>query len=244
MNFFARRASSAFAWAAICFAASAGGVLLSSEPAQAIRPAYTTTNRLGNYAPPGVTESAYGFYFDVTFNGLEIDALGFAPQEGWPGGTSSYTVTLWKFENGGNAPGDYTELASSIFTPGNPYVIQDGYCWESIVPVVLPETYNSDPTDQRGYVIAAIGDFRNSPGNVQYESGIPNIDPNFNFGGNGFNNDNTNAFWPVPGGDAGLGINAFFNPNLSYVPGPAPILGLGVSFGIARKLRQRIKSAT
>jgi hypothetical protein len=242
MNCFARSASPAFVWAAICITASAGGILGLSSPAQAFKPAYTTSSRLGAYYTAS-QNSSFGFFFDTTKD-LPIDGLGFAPQEGWPGGSSSYTVSLWSFQNGGLTPGDYTLRASSIFTPGNTYVIQDGYCWQSIVPVILPESYNTDPTNDRGYVISAIGDFTDRPGNVKYESGVPNIDPNFNFGGNGYIDSSVaSSFFPIPIGEiSSLGINAFFNPNLSYVPGPAPILGVASALGLSRKLRQRIKA--
>ncbi|MEB3157462.1 MAG: hypothetical protein VKO26_08520 [Cyanobacteriota bacterium] len=243
MHLVARSARSVFARASIAVSFIAGGVFGLSLPAQAIRPAYTATERLGSFYDQGSQSSSFGFYFDTTIE-LPIDALGFAPQEGWPGGSSAYTVSVWAFQNGGLNPGDYVLKAQSIFTPGNTYVIQDGWCWQSIVPVVLPETYNSDPTNQRGYVIAATGNFKNQPGNVKYESGIPNIDPNFNFGGNAFGDSTASAagFFPIPTGEnPALGINAFFNPNLSYVPGPAPILGVAGALGVARKLRHRIR---
>lgn len=244
MNFSARSASFVFLRTSIAVGIIAGGVVGLSLPAEAFRPAYTSSNRQGAYYT-GSQSTSFGFYFDTTSN-LPIDGLGFAPQEGWPGGSSSYTVSLWAFENGGLNPGDYILKATSIFTPGNTYVIQDGYCWQSVVPVILPESYNTDPTNQRGYVIAAIGDFTNLPGNVQYESGIPNIDPNFNFGGNAFGDSTASAagFFPIPTGEnPALGINAFFNPNLSYVPGPAPILGAAAALGVARRLRHRIKAS-
>jgi hypothetical protein len=247
MIFTARSASPALLWASIAVTVVAGGAVLSADPAYAFKPAYTTKNRFGNYYEVS-PNSSFGFFFDVTQD-LPIDGLGFAPQEGWPGGTSSYDVTLWGFENGGNSYSDYTQLRTVKFTPGNSYTILDNYCWQSIVPIILPESYNTDAGNLRGYVIAAIGNFKQQPGNVQFEVATPTIDPNFNFGRNGYNDSTDPAgnfpsgFFPIPIYDGGVGYTGFFNPNLSYVPGPAPILGVASALGIARKLRQRIKSA-
>jgi hypothetical protein len=241
MNFPARSASPALLWASIGVSVVAGGAVLSANPAYAYKPAYTTTNRVGNYYEAS-NRSSFGFFFDVTQD-LPIDGLGFAPQEGWPGGNSAYDVTLWKFENGGNNSSDYTQLATVTFTPGTSYTIQNYYCWQSIIPVILPESYTSDPGNLRGYAIAAIGNYQNQPGNVQFEVGTATIDPNFNFGRNGFNSStDTNGFFPIPIYDGGVGYTGYYNPNLSYVPGPAPILGVASVIGMTRRLRQRIKA--
>lgn len=231
--------------AAIGGACLAGMVLLDQAPAQAeFLPAYTTTNSLGEYTPggQGIVESSFGFFFDTTAN-VPINGLGFASQQAW-GNQTSYTVTLWSFDKGGATAGDYTELASKVFTQGDPYDFRDGYFWQTISTINLPESLASDPGNLRGYVIAAIGDFSDSPGNVQYESGTPTFDPQFLIAGNGFNYaPDAFGFFPIPIFDGGIGTDGYFNPNLSYVPGPLPILGAAAGFSWSRRLRSRIRSS-
>lgn len=223
----------------------AGGIFGLAAPVLAFTPAYTTKDRLGTYYTAS-NYSSFGFFFDTTRE-IFIDGLGFASQLGWPGGNSPYTVSLWSFDNGGLLASDYTLRASSVFTPGNPYTIQAGYCWQSITPILFPKTsYSVDPADLKGYVIAAIGNFTNAPGNVQYETATPFIDPNFDFGGNGYGDSATaDGFFPIPiQSKQSVGYNGYFNPNLSYyVPGPAPIVGVAGALGMARKLRRKVKAS-
>lgn len=246
MNLFSTKLSPVFVWASVAAATSAGTILSLTSPAQAFIPAYTTINSTGgNYTT--ANPSSFGFFFDTTTNVL-IDALGFSYQNTWVSGSPSYTVTLWSFANGGQAPADFLEVASRTFDSTTTYTLQDGYWWNSITPTVLPRTSSAvDPDNLKGYVIAAIGDFSGSTGTVKYEGGTPIVDPRFDLGGNGFNDSSQPAlptgFYPIPIGDGNIGINGYFNPNISFVPGPLPILGAASAFGMTRRMRRRVKAA-
>lgn len=243
MNSIARNANLAFAWASFAAASSVSTIFGLTAPAQAFIPAYTTANSTGG-SYTVANPSSFGFFFDTTSN-VVIDALGFSYQVAWVPGSPSYTVKLWSFVNGGAVPGDYTEIASRTFISTTTYTLQDGYRWNGIAPINLPNTGAAvDPGNLKGYVIAAIGDFSGATGTVQFEGGTPIVDPKFDLGGNGFNKINDpNGFYPIPIVDGGIGINGYFNPNLSYVPGPLPTLGLASAFGMARLLRRRVKAA-
>ena len=247
MTLFAKKASSAFAWASLASAMSAAVSIGLESPAHAIFPAVTVPNAAGGFYS-GPNPASFGYFVDAT-TPFFLDGLGFSSQQGWPPpGTSPYTVKLWSFKNGGGSPLDYTQIASVTFTPGTSYHFQDNYFWQSFAPIYLPGTYtDTDPNNLRGYVIAAIGDFSDAPGNVQFEGGTPTVDYRFVLGGNGFNNSNDpgppTGFYPIPIFDGGLGSNAYFNPNLSYVPGPLPILGAATAFGMARRMKRRVNSA-
>lgn len=251
MNLFSTRLSFASAWASVAAATSAGAVLSLAAPAHAFLPAYTTINPTGgNYTT--ANPSSFGFFFDTRTNVL-IDALGFSYRNTWVSGSPSYTVTLWSFTHGGQAPGDFLQLASRTFDSTSVYTLKDGYWWNSITPIVLPRTsYPVDPGNLKGYVIAAIGDFSGAPGTVQFEGttevgSAVIVDDRFDLGGNGFNDSDQPAlptgFYPIPIADGNIGINGYFNPNLSYVPGPLPILGTATAFGMARRMRRRVKAA-
>jgi hypothetical protein len=157
--------------------------------------------------------SSFGFYFGTT-TGVQLNGLGFASQAGWGSGTT-YTVKLWSIENGGSTPEDYTELASATFVHGNTYTLRNGYFWQSVSPVVsLPDSSLSD-----GYVIAAIGNFSGSGGNVQCQTGTAIFDARFVNGVNGFNDaTDVSGFYPIPVFDGGVGSTGFFNANFSCVP--------------------------
>ena len=243
MTLFAKKATSAFAWASVASAMSAAVSIGLESPAQAIFPAITVPN--ATQSPyPGTNPASFGYFIDAT-TPFFLDGLGFSSQQGWPTGSSPYTVTLWSFKNGGYDPLDYTQIASATFTPGTPYHFQDNYFWQSFAPIYLPGTYiDTDPGNLKGYVIAAIGDFSNLPGNVQFEGGTATVSSKFVLGGNGFNDSgDPSGFYPIPIADGGVGINGYFNPNLSYVPGPLPILGAASAFGMARRMRRRVNSA-
>ena len=247
MTLFAKKAISAFAWASIASAMSVAASIGLESPAHAIFPAVTVPNASGTYYTTGTNPASFGYFIDAT-TPFFLDGLGFSSQQGWPTGTSPYTVTLWSFKNGGGSPLDYTQIASATFTPGTSYHFQDNYFWQSFAPIYLPGTYtDTDPGNLKGYVIAAIGDFSDAPGNVKFEGGTATVDYRFVLGGNGFNDSSQPAlptgFYPIPIGDGGVGINGYFNPNLSYVPGPLPILGAATAFGMARRMKRRVNSA-
>jgi hypothetical protein len=243
MTLFARTATQAFAWASLASAMTAGALISLESSAHAYNPAVTVPTAAGNYYP-GANPSSFGYFFDAKTPVL-IDGIGFSSQPGWPGGSSQYTVTLWSFKNGGGSPLDYTEIVSKTFTPGVSYDFDTNYFWQSLPPIYLPGTYtNTDPNNLKGYVIAAIGNFSNAPGNVEYEGGVATVADRFVLGGNGFNDSSDlSGFYPIPIGDGGVGIDGYFNPNLSYVPGPLPIFGVASAFGMARRMRRRVNSA-
>jgi hypothetical protein len=240
---FCRPAISAFA-----SLASFGGVVLcgtlvlQQAPVQAqFLPVYTTTGAVGGTTP--TNPSSFGFFFEAASN-VQVDGLGFSSQAGW-GNSTSYTVKLWSYVNSGASPSDYTELAMATFTQGNPYTFQDGFFWQSLSPVIsLPESIVSDPTDQVGYVIAAIGDFSGVNGNVQFEGGTATFNPNIVNQGDGFNDvTDMNGFFEIPVYPGSTGLNGYYNANLSLVPGPLPVLGAAAGFSWTRRLRKRIRGS-
>lgn len=217
------------------------GSLLHQAPAQSqtYLPGYTTTGALGGNTLTSV-QSSFGFYFDTNAD-LQLDGLGFSSQAAWSNGTS-YTVKLWSYVKGGANPSDYTEIASKTFTHGTSYTFQDGYFWQALGPISLPDTFTTDLTDELGYVIGAIGDFSAAPGNVQFETATPLFNPNILYAGDGFNDaTDSNGFFEVP--IYSNGVTGYFNPNLSLVPGPLPVLGAAAGFGWSRRLRKRIRAS-
>jgi hypothetical protein len=245
MKLFAKKASRGFVWTSLAAAASVGMAISTAAPAHAFLPALTNPAPTGGGWPDN--PSSFGFFFDTTSN-VWIDALGFSYQETWTAISPSYTVTLWSFKNGGGSPSDYTEIASRTFSPSTVYTLQNDYWWNSLdTPRVLLNTSSAvDPGDRTGYVIAAIGEFSGHTNTVEFEGGVATVDPLFDLGGNGFNvSSYSDQFYPIPiyPSDPDIGIDGYFNPNLSYVPGPLPILGTASAFGLTRRMRKRIRSA-
>lgn len=237
----------------VASSALVGSWLALQAPAQAIIPAYTIPSvcsppgmSTGCSGPSTVNPSSYGFYFDTAAN-IQIDALGFYAydQSVWNSGRT-YTVQLWSYSNGGLVPGDYSPLASTTFTAGTPYTNQDGYFWRSLLSNVnLPDSFNSDPTDQIGYVITAYGDFSGVSGYVPtVATGGSIFHPNVLMAGNGYvATGDSGGFFPIPAEDGGVGLDGYFVPNLSLVPGPLPVLGAAAGFGWTRRLRKRIRAS-
>ena len=227
-----------------------GSLLPQQAKAQLYPPAYTTSNVKGAYLPTN-TPSSFGFFFDVA-GGANVYGLGFSAQTAWGNG-AQYTVNLWSFDNGGLDPADYTEIANATFTAGSAYTLENNFYWQTLAgaPLVLADTFATDPGSQKGYVIAAVGDFSDAPGNVQFETGTASFDPRIVNAGNGFNENGVNAFYPIPIGDGGVGLDGYFNANLSFapippapsVPGPLPLLGAAAGFSWSRRLRKRISAS-
>lgn len=247
-----RSAKSIFAGSSIVSLLTVAAFVGVPRPAQAIGPAYTTTNPTGAYYD-AATPASFGFWFD-TVSDVKIDALGFSSQAGWPTGNSSYDVSLWSYTNGGNAPSDFTLIATRTFTPtvGLPsYWFQDNYFWQSIPIVTLPDSTTGDSAQQNGYVLGTTGDFSTKPGNVQYEGGNATFKPDFigNYGVYNFASDPQN-FYPIPvylPNDPTLENNIYFNANLSIyppVPGPLPLMGAASAFAWSRRLTSRIRRAS
>jgi len=213
-----------------------------------IIPGYTTTCPVPNPCigyTAGTTPTSWGFFFE-TLTSVPINALGFSSQPEWQLGTTPYTVTLWSYNNGGVLLSDFTPLASKQFVYNIGYQFKDGYFWQPLLKTItLPES-KSKPNS--GYVIAAIGDFSQSPGNSGYEiTTTSNFNPNFEYAFNGTNPVGpTDPAWPIPyyeGADIN-GVpytNAFFNANFS-VPGPLPAFGVAATVVWSRRLKKRIRS--
>jgi hypothetical protein len=264
LQVFKKSSLSALALSGIVFVGS-----LLPQQAKAYIPAYTTfTPADGNTTSPGVS-SSFGFLFDTATN-VSIDALGFAGDTRW-GNNRSYTVKLWSYINGGGTPGDYTPIATATFTEGNSYTLQSNYYWQPLAggPLSLPDTGTvADPTNLRGYVISAIGDFSGVNGYIFPQivstattpAGSVTFDPKIDTSSffdistslveiNGFNDQtDPNGFFEVPIYlTAGLGDNGYFNANLSFapvppVPGPLPMFGAAAGFAWSRRLRKRIQA--
>lgn len=246
----AKAAQSIFPKAAVACLLTGAALLGVPNPVQAIDPAYyTTTEPTGNYR---ITNSGatYGFAFD-TDRVVRIDALGFSGRIPWNLYNSSYDVTLWSYENSGNDPNDFTVMATRKFTPtGNltPYYQQDGYFWQNIGIISLPDTTNGDPLDTKGYIIGVTGDFRNTnDGNVQFEGGATGVfRPGLVNKYSVFNTDaDPNLFYPIPvynPTDPNLTLTQYWNGNFSLapVPAPLPLLGVAAAFSWTRRLRRRI----
>ena len=252
---------SALALSGIVFVGS-----LLPQQAKAFIPAYTTfTPARGGPTGTGV-RSSYGFFFDTATN-VSIDALGFAGDTSW-GNNRSYTVKLWSFVNGGGNPSDYTPIATAIFTEASPYTLQSNYYWQPLAggPLSLPDTsIVADPSEEKGYVIAAIGEFSGVNGYIFSQivsplttpAGSVTFDPRIDISSyvgaiNGFSDQSDlNGFFEIPIYETpGLGDNGYFNANLSFapappvppVPGPLPMFGAAAGFAWSRRLRKRIQA--
>jgi len=258
LQVFKKSSLSALALGGIVFVGS-----LLPQQAKAYIPGYTTfTPADDNTTSPGVS-SSFGFFFDTATN-VSIDALGFAGDTRWSNNTS-YTVKLWSFINQGASPSDFTEIATATFSEGMPYTLQSNYYWQPLAggPLSLPGTsIVDDPTDQRGYVISAIGDFSGGNGYIFPQivsplttpAGSVTFDPRIDNSAfteiNGFNDQNdTNSYFPIPiYATPGLENNGYFNANLSFapvppaVPGPLPMFGAAAGFAWSRRLRKRIQA--
>jgi len=243
---FVKAATSIVPRVAIAGLLTSAALVAVQNPAQAVvDPAYTTTNSTGGSYGTSAG-SSFGFFFD-TVGSKKIDALGFSSQAGWPSGSSVYKVSLWSYTNQGNLPNDYTLIASSTFTPGTPYLFQNGYFWQDISPVNLDDSTNGDPTGERGFVIGVDGDFTSAPGNVQYEGGTATFVPGIINNSSGFNTvPDPESFYPIPAFPDSLGANGYFNGNFSIapVPAPLPLLGAAACFSFTRRIRNRIRSAS
>jgi len=218
-----------------------GPLLPQQAQAMVYNPAFTTTNVLGgNYSS---NPSSFGFYFDTDRNVGSINGLGFARQtDNWDNNTA-YDVTLWKYNNGGFALSDYSQIATARFTEENKnsYTLQDNFYWLPIAGPSLSDTFTNDPGDLEGYVIAAIGNFSGSNGNVKFLEGTASFDSGILNAGNGSSAQGDPLypipFFPTPG----VGTNGYFNANFSTaVPGPLPLVGAVVGFSWTRRMRKRI----
>ena len=243
---------------------STGCVLAGGQSAEAIIPVVTVSGVGSSFtdisSPPFSGNSSYGFFFDL--NGTQtVNQLGlYAPlSPAWT--TGSYTVSLWSYSNLTNpanpSAADFTLLGSATFNAASlaSYPIVGGYAWIDVTDITLTGT-PSDPNV--GYILGANGSFTSTPngqlGFITAPTTLPGA--TFNFAapffteGNGFSQDGVDASYPVPyanSSDPALGPfpgeRGYFNPNLSLVPGPLPVLGAAAGFGWTRRLRKRIRAS-
>ena len=214
-----------------------------------INPAQTDANDVvGSQNPVGSADFSFGYFFEITGSGYSANALAISAQNNvaW---TNPYTVYLYEFDQTAN-PTVYSELAQLTFTPGDPNLIprddnNDGFIdnyWLELSPAVdlKPNPY--------GYAIAAAGDFNDPSGNFIESGGTITFNPAVSYLGNGYNDANDVDYpipvfvaYTIPGDDTSPPISGYWNPNLSIVPGPLPVLGGAVAFGWTRRLRRRIR---
>lgn len=256
MRFFSFQALRNLKRVVMASVASGGLLAAGMQPAEAIIPVVTISGAGSQFtdttSPSFSGLSSYGFAFDV--NGTAtIDALGlYAPLvPAWTSG--SYTVTVWGYDFGklppSPAPGDFDLLSSVTFNAADlpTYPIVGGYAWIPIAPLTLTGTPGD--TDV-GFLIGAAGSFTSSPaGQLGFiTTELPGATSSFLAPifteENAFSQNGVDSMYPVPFiFDTSVGPNGYFNPNLSYVPGPLPILGAGAGLAWSRKLRRRIKGS-
>jgi hypothetical protein len=232
---------------------SGGFVLADNQSAEAIIPV-VTVNGAGScftdVCPPVFSgNSSYGYFFDLN-GAAQVDALGlYVPLvPDWTSGT--YTVSLWSY----NTLSNFTLERSATFDAASlpSYTIVGSYAWLD-VPVITLVGTPSDPN--LGYILGAYGSFTSTPGGQLGFITTTAPGASFDFAspffteGNGFSQSGVDASYPVPyvfSSDPALGLNGekgYFNPNLSLVPGPLPVLGAAAGFGWTRRLRKRIRAS-
>jgi hypothetical protein len=243
-----------------------GSVMGISNPAKAFLPVLSLSNPKGGFTNDPPTsysgQSSFGYYFDLNGSTV-IDALGLWAQQTPPWTTGDYTVTLWQYDAVDPLnlqPSEISEVpsASVTFTEAeanaNLYPVQGGYFWKPIPLTTLTGT-PGDP--RKGYILGVVGTFT-SPGQLATIT-TPVGDQTYNYGfineGNGYNfATDLTGFYPVPVFLAeydddndpttpDVPVNGYFNPNLSVVPGPLPVLGAAAGFGWTRRLRKRIRAS-
>ena len=237
---------------ALIGALASGGVLMAAvQPAQAIIPVLTISNDTPNYTNPDfLGDSSFGYAFDLQGTTI-VDAVGlYAPKE-WTKG--SYTVTLWSYKP---EPPDtlvFKVEASEIFDAAllNTYPIVGSYAWIPISPLTLTGTPGNP---DEGYFISAIGSFLCESFDMGGKCASSTLQgayttSTYSFASPFFTEENrysydTDAVYPLPFFiQPSVSTNGFFNPNLSLVPGPLPVLGAAAGFGWTRRLRKRIRAS-
>lgn len=222
-----------------------GAVASINNPATAkIVPAYTVTNPVSGHYPQD--QSSLGFYFTVDQPGYAVNAFGLYAQDGWSQTNDDYTVLLWSFHNYGGSAADYTQIGSPvIFKPSDigSYAMLDQWYFQYLPsPIDLPVKIADDGD---GYLITAYGNF--TPAGAAYKAdGTKAFVPQATYFLPPAYSETGKADFPLP-----LYISpmppfldeGFWNSNLSLVPGPMPALGAAVGYGMARRLRRRIRGS-
>jgi hypothetical protein len=207
-----------------------------------ISPAYTVMQpNSGHFTQPLVS---LGFYFTVDEPGYYVNALGLYKQDGWLLTNNSYNVKLWSFVNGGLDAQDYSPvtLTPLVFDPADvaTYTEVDSWYFQFLPqPIELPVTLEAE---EKGYLIAAWGDYT-MVGNSSKSGGAYSFVPEISYFKPPAISNNTLPDFPIPLSTAPpYPDTGYWNANLSLVPGPLPVMGAAVGYGMARRLRQRIRA--
>jgi hypothetical protein len=197
--------------------------------------------------PANSPNASAGYWFETTKDDIKVNALGFpAFLQNWTA-ANPFTVRLYKYQLSSNT---YTQLAQATFTyapgPGgiNPnYTFKNGYYWQDVPVVSLGAKSNTDA--DVWFTTMAEGNYSVNNGLPYLAGGTGTFADVAVFDGNGFSQTG-DADFPFPQYTLVDGSNVplygLFNPNVSYeVPSPLPLLGAGVAFGYARRMRSRIK---
>lgn len=232
-----------------------GSVVGVCSPSKAILPVLSVSDPKGGFtdAPPPASytgDSSFGYYFDLDGSNV-IDALGLWAQKTPAWTTGSYTVTLWQYDAVDPAnlqPSEISVVSSVTFTAAaanaNAYPVKGDYFWQ---PIPLTTLTGTPADDRKGYIVGVVGNFASTPpGQLTYITApVGNESFNYDFinEGNGYNfATDATGFYPTPVFPSD-GVNGYFNPNLSVVPGPLPVLGAAAGFGWTRRLRKRIRAS-
>jgi hypothetical protein len=240
---------------------STAAVFCVHQPAKAILPVLSVQNTAGGFTndPPDTFtgSSSFGYYFDLNGSTV-IDALGLFAQETPVWTLGDYAVTLYSYDakdKDNLLPSEVSILQSVVFSANDApsYLVKGEYFWQ---PIPMTTLVGTPADDAKGYILGVNGLFTNTPPGQLLFIETPPGDETFNYGfiyeGNGSNNtdDPTGVypvgFYPVPAylntdPNTGDPINGYFNPNLSVVPGPLPVLGTAAGFSWSRRLRKRIR---
>jgi hypothetical protein len=209
-----------------------------SAMAQVI-PAYNITDPATGHFPQAQT--SLGFFFTVDKPGYEVNAFGLYKQAVWPS-ADTYDVMLWSFINGGILSTDYTPVTTPLtfsssdigtYTTVNQWYFQ-------FLPSPIPLAVSMP---DEGYLMAAVGNFT-ATGALYIADGVLTTEPQITYSPFPAYGDSTYTDFPLPIHSASPNPNiGFWNANLSLVPGPMPALGVAVGYGMARRLRRRIRGS-
>jgi hypothetical protein len=212
----------------------------------------STTGVQGSQNNPGSPDYSFGFGFDIVSSKYSANALGLSAQSNLPW-VNPYTVTLWEYDNSSGST-VFNKLAERYFSPNDPNLVPyqdnnvgriDSYWLPLDVEVPLRDTSTAvDPNKYYGYVIAASGSFNQPNGNFIEQDGMIKFNFPFIYDVNLYSTADSFGY-PFPffvaENSQGIPILAYWNPNVSAVPGPLPVVVPLLSLGWARRLRRRIQ---
>jgi hypothetical protein len=217
-----------------------GASLTLGAPSMAqIVPVYGVSGPSSGHFPNN--ETSLGFFFTVDQPGYEVNAFGLYKQAAWPS-ADTYSVTLWSYVNGGSIASDYTPVTTPVnFSSSDvgTYTLVDQWYFQSLPsPISLAVSMPDE-----GYLLAAVGNFTAS-GAFYIAEGVLTTQPQISYYRPPAYGDNTLTDFPLPLHTAApFPSIGYWNANLSLVPGPMPALGAAVGYGMARRLRRRIRGS-